>query len=167
MTVISKNHSQLVDDEGTDEHSDAFFFLPPDSCNVPTNRGERVSEKWREIDPVEVFHQLKFASHCKDFREFEEALLDGLQVFISDSDDCRDIADATEVHSRSSLQRSLQKLDAVAMALTQRELEELSRHPERVESAHLFSDGSDVCGTEMQGMVLQIVLKGEEVSQAP
>ena len=62
------------------------------------------------------------------------------------------------VGSGRTIYRARQRLDPVAMGIERRELQELSDNPDRLISAHLFSDGSPVVGIELQGMVLQLML---------
>jgi hypothetical protein len=43
-------------------------------------------------------------------------------------------------------------------ALERRELAFLCSNPSEISSAHLYSDGSPVTGTEIQGMVMEIIM---------
>ena len=53
-------------------------------------------------------------------------------------------------------------MDAMGMNLERRIVAEICTESDNIISAHVFSDGSPVTGTEIQGMVLEIVVRGRE-----
>jgi len=114
----------------------------------------------REIDPCKWLDAVEFASHLRDARLFSKAMaaskrFDADVPSGSESDKERDHADDP---GRTSVQRNLAKLDAVAMALERRFF-----HAEMATDALVAitvqSDASPVVGAELQGMIVEFINK--------
>jgi hypothetical protein len=127
-------------------------------------RGRRFGkEETMQFDGVHFLKALRFSRHIHAQEDFGEALDDAMDVGIHD-DELRGQVQAAQgrMPKAYALKIGRLKLDAVTMGLERRELSELIlEHPTDVISMHLHTDGSPVTGTEIQGMILEIILAGD------
>ena len=112
------------------------------------------------FDPVVHLKQLKFVDHLKDVRHSPMALEDAIDLIFHDNHDKAEEMRALtpKLVGRSQLLRSRLQLDSVSNLIDRREFKQLFKtDPDMVTSIHVYSDGSPVTGSELQGMVLDIV----------
>ena len=109
---------------------------------------------------MHILRVIRFSRHLKDLATTDVALTDAMDVIFDGDDDAASNAlrSAPKVPQKANLQRARIRLDAVSMALEQREMAHYAETPSMVQSMHLFSDASPGTGTELQGMVIQICL---------
>ena len=128
----------------------------------PTKRSNMFGgEAHKPVDPVDLVMGLNFSRLLRSTVHFTEALDAGVG-FQSGSltvDRCR----SRDLH-RSQLRRQSRRLDVVSMLLQRRECESW-RSSDSIDSILVQSDASPVTGDEVQGMVLDIVLKTDVVLQ--
>ena len=67
--------------------------------------------------------------------------------------------DGSKDASRTSLERSRGRLDITSMSMDRREFAQL-RAEDSLDAINLFSDASPVVGSELQGMVMELMLRG-------
>ena len=108
-----------------------------------------------EFDPIIKLKAVRFASHLHDVRLTNAAMEDALDLALTPR--ARRKAKERKTPQRTAILESRLRIDAVAMCLERRELEALYMCQDTVESMHVLSDGSPVTGTELQGMILQII----------
>ena len=157
------------DDVGDEPDADRVPFdltLPSGWEYSPkVQRGGPVQMR-QEFDPLVVFNAFKFSRHLKDLRQTHEALDDAIECKVGDEELAANIKEkGTQNPHRSSILRSRMKVDATSMCLERRRFQYFFDHPDEVESMHVWSDASPVPGggSEVQGMVLQIMLASSEV----
>ena len=144
-----------------------LFHLPPRAKRARTARSSGPDQLRTYHDPVQTLKVLRFSRRIKDLRFVQPALEEAADVLIADEEQLGNVLDNAPTNAkRSSLLEARRRLDATSMCLERREAEYWALEaPELVESAHLFSDASPVTGTELQGMVLVIVLASGLVIQ--
>ena len=108
-----------------------------------------------EFDLIIKLKAVRFASHLHDVRLTNAAMEDALDLALTPR--ARRKAKERKTPQRTAILESRRRIDAVAMCLESRELEALYMCQDTVESMHVLSDGSPVTGTELQGMILQII----------
>ena len=118
----------------------------------------------RRIDPVKQILALGFSQHLRAQISFSDALQ-------AAEDYERDVAEEDAVArdpltdpSESALASNVIRLDPVACLLTRREFAQYIKD-DSLEAVNLYSDGSPVCGAELQGMIMDIHLKNGEQRQ--
>jgi hypothetical protein len=122
------------------------------------NSGRGVDALKKKFDPVRMINALGFALHLRSSQRFTQALQDADEYELDPSDDEAPVRDSKRDPARDTLFRARGKLDAVAMALSRRQLCTLL--PSGVIlGINLYSDASPVVGTELQGMVMDIMLR--------
>ena len=143
-----------------DESADIDLHMP---ASFQADTGPR---KWRRaqsadtLNGEDIVRQLSFARHLRDTAHTQMALDDALEVYFPDDEKRNDVKNESNTHvaCASKLAKSRLRMDAVGMNLDRREIAQLVKFPERVVSGHVFSDGSPVTGTEIQGSILQLCL---------
>ena len=153
------------DDGGVDKHG-PLYKLPNDVDEKPMGNASRFKKPQNVKDPLEQISALRFARHLHTTHTVSNALQDALSLARSDSDEEPPDAIQTEkCLSQASYSRNRLKLDSVHSNLTRREFSHLCKEENRgsVSSMHLFSDASPVSGEELQGMVLQVMMKSNEL----
>jgi hypothetical protein len=103
--------------------------------------------------------QLQFASRLRDSEFHGEALEEALDVFFPDEEERDKVRASSNTHivDGSTIRKKRLRLDALSINMERRELQYLV-DCKAIESAHVYSDGSPVTGTEIQGMLLELWL---------
>jgi hypothetical protein len=142
---------QKVIDENLAKEAGPLLHLP---ANAKTTSNYHFGNAARVHQPTTFLKVLRFNKHLKSCRSLEEALDDGLDAAIEDDD----LEAAVRAHRTrkpphpATIKRGRIKLDGVAMNITRRKLQDIAlNRPGDVESCHVFTDGSPVTGTEVQG----------------
>jgi hypothetical protein len=112
----------------------------------------------KKIDPIRMLNAVAFGRHLRGAKHFQSALEDAhLYEHGADSDgEGAAFRNTSRDPCRSTLDRARAKLDVVACLLDRREFQGLM-HDGSIVGICLFSDSSPVTGTELQGMVMDIV----------
>ena len=116
-------------------------------------------------DAVQILRYLRFTKHLKKLGDADETMVDAISAACPDN--------ATHLHvidnlpdnpKRTALYHARLQLDAVGMCIERRVLGDIIRNKKsEVASIHLHSDGSPVTGSELQGMVLTIIMVDRRV----
>ena len=106
-----------------------------------------------ELDPLHLLRALFFARHLHNTRCFSEAMADA-HVYLHPEDERA--RDSSKDPSRSALDRGMERLDIVDLLLHRREFHADAQF-DRIESICLLTDGSPNTGTEIQGMVMDVL----------
>ena len=99
---------------------------------------------------------LRFSRHVRDLGSTHTALQEALECYPELNEEAVQVCSdgASNNAQRSELQRARLRLDAVTMNLERRHVGRLVRNPELLQSLHVYSDGSPVTGSEIQGIVM-------------
>ena len=141
-------------DDGNEQPS-ALDELPSHAEGEETRRGTVHPNMKSEIDPLKLIYAVAFGDKLKSQHLFTEAIEACYHYEFNDHIDVID-RDAADDPGATSLYMARLRLDVTSMLLQRREIRELAMHAERVLSIHVFSDGSPVVGSEIQGMSYQI-----------
>ena len=139
---------------------DALLYIPPDRAEqgeVP-RRGRRVGGA--PIDPVRLVHALSVVSHLRSPKLFIVALDDTHEYLFQDHQEVEPRRNEQDPR-RSVLQKSLARADFVSMSVTRRMFQKW-RKDDAVVAINVYSDASPVVGVELQGMLIDVVLKDGE-----
>jgi hypothetical protein len=126
--------------------------------------------KWdHTYDAIKFLKVVRFARNLKSTHLVDEALHDAIDLKMEsgfDADFAQCVVDVkTKLPNVSSIAHGRQKLDAVGMLLQRREMQDLALvRSTEVRSAHVFTDGSPIQGSELQGMVFQFILMSGAVT---
>lgn len=112
-------------------------------------------------DPVRLVHALSVLQHLRSPKLFVVALDDAYDYLFQD-DDGREARNSEKDPRRSSLQKALARADVVSLNITRRMFKQW-RQEGVVKAINVFSDASPVVGTELQGMLVDVVLTNGEV----
>lgn len=140
------------------ELASSWLFVPPQHfgrSNIPSLSTRPTLR--REIDPVRLVRAIGLVRHLRSPKLFEEALDDSLAYLFQD----REVVpgrDKSVDPKRTSLQCALSRADVVCMLVTRR-LFQKWRHEDCLKCVNVYSDASPVVGTELQGMLLDLVFK--------
>ena len=87
-----------------------------------------------------------------------------LYFFVEEADKVK-VRQASDTHfaSRQPLLKGRVRVGVTGMSLERREIAHLCRVPSDICRCHIYSDGSPVTGTEIQRMILQIIMTTGEV----
>jgi hypothetical protein len=156
--------AQMPRFEPTDEGRAAIELELPERCALlaHVDEGTRVVgplKCHREVDPLNLLLGLQFGSFLRNQHQFSSALAAANKYEHGWDAPERD---PTRDPSRMTLARAAGKLDVVGLLLMRRELR-ADRLLDLVLSFNLFSDSSPTTSEELQGMVLEIVYKSEDV----
>ena len=147
---------------------DFLTYLPPwidlQQLDVGTRSQTRLAQ---EVDPVRLINALAICSHLKTPRAFSEVIDDVVEYLTPDNAADHPvpgtIARQKELDpQRTTLMIALARSDVVAMNLARR-LFRKWRVNDEIKSIHIYSDASPVVGHELQGMIIDIVLKRGDV----
>jgi len=140
----------------TDAYADIVLEMPTARRRVepqPGRQGTGALRNRKEVDPLHLVRALFFARHLNDAREFTEAVDDAHDYEHAGDGSKRD---SSVDPSRTSIDRGMQKLDITDLLLHRRELHADAKTDNLV-AVSLFSDASPTTGTEVQGMVLDLL----------
>jgi len=118
--------------------------------------------KHSKFDPIKQIYAIDYASDLRSEKEFKSSLAKADKYNRDPSDDEAPPRDPTQDPSRATLIRARQKADIVSRLLERREFVGWMRE-DAIRSIHLYSDASPVIGVELQGMLIDIVLKSGEI----
>ena len=150
----------LADDEGELERPRHLLKLPFEW----KKQARKVREGQPTYDAVKTYKFLKFSRHLKDLAKSHTAMDLAICAACHDNDELLDDVATNDKKTGGNMQRTAHqrarlKLDAVSMNLERREFCHIFKTaPDSVQSAHVYSDGSPVTGSELQGMILQLVM---------
>ena len=151
-----------ADDDGTlpipTHDTKRLYDLPRGTPEFPTQR--KFGGSLEVVDACKTLKYLRFSKHLKSLEDAGVAMRDCIDAA------CDDVALRDQVldqlpdfPKKSALNHGRMKLDAVTMNIERREFQHLiDNEKENVVSCHLYTDGSPVTGSEMQGMVLDICM---------
>ena len=111
------------------------------------------------FDAVRSLKLLEFTHFLKDKNKSAEAMDACIDAAFDGDDEGADGLRSRQTANpkHSSIYAQILKVDAVGMIVERREwLDIYANSPEKLVSAHLFTDGSPVTGQELQGMILQL-----------
>jgi len=115
-----------------------------------------------KYDPIKIMYALDYQNHLRNEHDFSASLAAADRYNWDPSDDDTPARDPKTDPSRATRMRGRQKADVVSMILERREFAGWMRE-DAIESMHLYSDASPVIGVELQGMLLDVVLKSGEI----
>eukprot|EP00959_Pyramimonas_sp_CCMP1952_P397308 8324620-Pyramimonas_sp.AAC.2 len=121
--------------------------------SVDARRGWGFSHKRPAIDPMNLLRVLFFARHLHDCRNFSEAMADAREYAHTDAGAARDSSGDPK---RSSIARGMERLGIMDLLLLRREFRADCARDNTV-AIQLFSDASPTTGTEIQGMVMDVL----------
>jgi hypothetical protein len=152
-------------DGGPSTARSALLDLPSGVAENPQS-GRKSAKNADQHDAVEFLRWLRFSRHLHAQEAILEAADDGLDASVADIDSLKSQIDAarTRVPKKSSLKQGRCHLDATTMLLRRRWFNELiTERPNDVLAFFLYTDGSPVSGTELQGMLLDYISRSKEV----
>ena len=134
--------------------------LPPKYCDrgtaanpEPITSGSRIKSR---LTPSKMLDAIDFSLKLREVREFGTALDCANQFNYKGPDDIAPPRDKSMDPSRSGIERSKARLDAVGL-LIERRIWAQEVADDCVEAINVFSDASPVVGAEIQGMIVDIV----------
>ena len=131
---------------------------------VPTNFKDEVplakfrrTQKDATLTGANIVHQLKFSKNLRDQALHQQALVDAIDVLFQDPEEADAVTakSTTHVASRQTLLKARIRCDAMGCLIERREIAQIVQLCILV-SAHIYTDGSPVTGTEVQGMLLEL-----------
>ena len=136
------------------------LFLPagvtPETLSSDHRRKQTANVSARpDIDPIQLVYALSFASHLRSPKYFTEAL-DDAEAYLGRDDDNPTVRDRSTDPRHSTMQRALAKSDAVACLLHRRFFKAWFE-ADCIKCICVYSDASPVVGTEIQGMVIDVI----------
>lgn len=150
---------------GSTAASSKLLELPVGTPDNPQS-GRKSAKDSEQLDAVALLRWMRFTRHLHAQEAITEAADDGLDAAIAPGDTLRSQMDAarTRVPKKSSLKEGRVHLDATTMLLRRRWFHELiTERPHDVLAFFLYTDGSPVSGTELQGMLLDYISRAREV----
>ena len=147
---------------GGDELDDPLLFLPKQyerrgAQGSRVTSGAAAGRRSEDFDPVRLVLAINVAQHLRDV-QFFQTVVGGCSDYLGLESD-RPIEHNPEVDpSRWTLQRAIARADVVSCSLTRRQFRAW-RKDDMIKSIHIYSDASPVVGFELQGMVLDVVLR--------
>ena len=114
-----------------------------------------------EFEPIQLIRAVQLDQHLRSPERFHESVIAALrykvETFPELADRLQEMQSERDPSARV-LYRARRRLDAVGHLLERRVMAFLADHPEELESIHLYSDGSEVKGQEIQGMAWEFEL---------
>ena len=151
-------------------------------CTTSNSRGEEVPDKYLQLlpsntpefpqlrskfgrdaktvkDPVNTLKYLKFCKNLTQLKVGEEALEDAIDCVCEKPDLANTVREQNKAKLKTTqLKRARLQLDTTANLINRRRFRQLyESDPDSVCSIHVYSDGSPVAGSELQGMVMDII----------
>jgi hypothetical protein len=145
-------------DDAAAKSAKVLLDLPVGTPEHPQS-GRRSRQGNEQHDAVSMLKWLRFSRHLHSQSDAIEAVDDAIGAVIDD-DGLKDTVQEwrTSTPSRNQLKRGRLHLDATTMNMERRYFADLiENRPDSVSSMHLYSDASPVSGTEVQGMVMDVV----------
>ena len=111
-------------------------------------------------DPVRILKEITHVGFLTDVANTEKALTAALDVLVDDDALAAEVRNKRpKTMKRTAIQEARLKLDPATMLIERRELAHYAYDdPDGIESIHIYSDASPVTGSELQGMVMEVVL---------
>ena len=126
-----------------------------------TQGGGAPAVRKKEHDALKIVDAVAFSLHLRQVADFSEAMQDAKRYEAGDVEE-EVQRDASADPSRPTLQRAARRLDLVGMNL-ERRLWHKEVDDDNVLCVNCYSDSSPVTGTEIQGMLADVVTKDERV----
>jgi len=111
----------------------------------------------REYDPIKSIRAVDFSRFLRCTADFSEAL-EAAATYNLDPDTDPAPRDSSDDPCRSGLMNARAKMDIVGLNLDRRQFHAEMR-ADSVRSINVFTDGSPVTGSELQGMLVEVVKK--------
>ena len=141
-----------------------MLYLPPgyiEESRHPPRRRSRLTKAPK--DPVRLIHALGVVRHLRSPKYFIAALDDTHEyLFQDDADVGPRLSD--DDPARSTIRRALARADAVSLSVTRRMFQQW-RADDVLKAINVYCDASPVVGVELQGMLIDVVLKNGEVNR--
>ena len=152
-------------DGGVAEACRIYYQLPADTPATQPTRGYGTHAEKNQTDPVLLLNYLKCSSHLRNMHSIDVSIKDAITAACVDDNLKEQVLEQMpETPGYTIIHDTRLKLDSIAMNSERRWFNQLFRlRPKDLISVHLFSDGPPVTGSELQGMILQLVLKDGEV----
>jgi len=129
-------------------------FPSDDKLKRPTK-----NTKW---DPLKIINAVNYSNFLRSEKEFTSSLDAAGKYNRDPSDDETPARDKKMDPARATRMRGRQRCDLVGMLLERREFKVWMKD-DAIRSIHLYSDASPVVGVELQGMLIDVVLKNGEI----
>ena len=115
----------------------------------------------QQYDAVEFLRWMRFTRHLHNQECVGDAADDGLDAaLVGDTTQL----ERTRVPRKTSLMQGRMHLDATHMLLDRRFFKDLlTNRPDDLVAAFVYSDGSPVSGTELQGMVMDMIMRDRSI----
>ena len=148
---------------GTASSADPLFYLPARVDNEELDAARRNHAALHpEVDPIRSIGALAFARHLRSVSAFQDALDDGNLYHSIDDPESLVPVDHSVDPSTAHIKKSACRADVVAMNLMRRRFAKW-RANDSVKSINIYSDASPVTGSELQGMLIDIVFWNGDV----
>ena len=115
----------------------------------------------KRTDPLKLINAVAFALHLKSVSAFSDAM-DDAHKYNADVDMAPPERDRSQDESRRTLERGKRKMDIVG-CLLERRIFKQELDDDLLDAVNVYTDGSPVSGTELQGMVLDFCYKNGRV----
>jgi len=147
----------LDDAEFERAYNEVLLELPKRSRgHEGASHADDISRSKRDLDPLKMLRALAFSQYLKTPKTFSLAM--GAAHAIDNP--LAAPRDPTRDPSRSSLERALCRMDIVDILVERRHFH-ADRIFDRIDFIGFYSDSSPVTGEEIQGMLLDVILKDE------
>ena len=148
-------------DAPPEEDTDMSMWVPPRATKPrPVDERDAVPARLKKrFEAEQIVRALKASTRMNNQDEFDEGLQDS-HDYVSyvrgiPEDEWYQVKKEDNPSTRT-LHRSQLKVDSVATLFERREWELIVKSPDKLESLHIFADGSPVVGHELQGMVVDM-----------
>jgi len=143
----------------TEDRVQTLLELPPGTPDNPqSQRASRTGAA--QYDAVEFLKWMRFTRHLHAQENVAEAADDALDAVLVHEVKQQVEAGRTRVPRKTALKEGRLHLDATDMLLERRYFKDmLTNRPDDLICVLFFSDGSPVSGTELQGMIMDLVMR--------
>ena len=147
----------------TEDRVLTLLELPPGTPDNPqSQRASRTGAA--QYDAVEFLRWMRFARHLHAQENVAEAADDALDAVLVHEVKQQVEAGRTRVPRKTALMEGRMHLDATDMLLERRYFKDLlTNRPDDLICVLFFSDGSPVSGTELQAMIMDLVMRGGDI----
>jgi hypothetical protein len=148
----------------TDPHAedatmiDYLIELPPSAPSNPQSYRQFNSTTIAQHDAIHLLKCMRFSRHLHSQEVMGEAIDGAIEAMVDDNSLFDEIYKNKGANpGKSVLRAGRLQLDATAMLLDRRYFRDLINiNSETVQSAHIYTDGSPVTGTELQALLLEL-----------
>ena len=145
---------------GARSSGSTLLHVPPKRARVRESSapcGNRPAQLRKDMDPVHLVNALDFTKYLRNQSDFSPAM-QAAATYNAGPAAAEVTRDASNDPRRSNLMRARERIDFVGMAVERRIFHE-EMETDAVESIHCYSDASPVTGSEIQGMIAELVLR--------